>query len=318
VRILVADDDAASRRTLKAMVASLGHDCLVASDGLSAWELLRHGDVDVLLADWSMPGLDGAQLCRRVRAQIRGHYTYLIIVTTAAAGEQVLEGMNAGADDFIVKPVDALDVRACLVAAERVTSLHRELARMRFQLEEMNLELLGRSLTDPLTNLGNRRRMQDELLKVHARAQRSGELYCVAMFDIDYFKLYNDHYGHPAGDDALRQVATCLQRVARAGESVYRYGGEEFLLVMPLGRPEHAVASAERILHAVNLMSLPHVARPVAPAIVTVSAGVACHGPASPGGVEELIERADRALYAAKAAGRNRVRAVVEPVAPGE
>jgi len=297
------------------MASKLGHDCLVASDGSAAWELLQSGDIDVLLTDWMMPGVDGTELCRRVRNEIKDNYTYIVLVTGLADPEQILEGMNSGADDYIVKPVNSLDVQTCLVAAERVTSLHRQVHQVRAQLEEANLELLGRSLTDSLTNLGNRRRMEEDLLKVHARALRSQNSYCVTMFDIDYFKFYNDHYGHPAGDEALRQVAKCLNRVVRSGESVYRYGGEEFLLVMPNCRVDDAIAAAERVLHAVNLISIPHEARPTPPPIITLSAGVACHTPDSDLAIHDLIEHADQALYSAKLSGRNRVRAGV-PIIP--
>jgi diguanylate cyclase (GGDEF)-like protein len=311
VRVLVADDDATSRVLLKAMASKLGHDCLVASDGSSAWELLQRGDIDVLLTDWMMPGVDGTELCRRVRQDLTDSYTYIVIVTGLADPEQILEGMIAGADDYIIKPVNALDVQTCLVAAQRVTMLHRQLSQVRAQLEEANLELLGRSLTDSLTNLGNRRHMEEDMLKVHARSLRSQQSYCVAMFDIDYFKFYNDHYGHPAGDEALRQVAKILSRVVRAGESVYRYGGEEFLLVMPNCTADDAVAAAERVLHSVNLIAIAHEARPTAPMTITLSAGVACHMPDSELTIHDLIERADQALYAAKLSGRNRVRAEV-------
>jgi len=311
VRILVADDDATSRVLLRAMASKLGHDCLVASDGSSAWELLQGGDIDVLLTDWMMPGVDGTELCRRVRHEVRDHYTYIVIVTGLADPEQILEGMSAGADDYMIKPVNPLDVQTCLVAAERVTSLHRQLSQVRAQLEEANLELLGRSLTDSLTNLGNRRRMEEDLLKIHARALRSQNSYCVAMFDIDYFKFYNDHYGHPAGDEALRQVAKCLSRVVRAGEAVYRYGGEEFLLVMPNCESDAAIAAAERVLHNVNLIAIHHDARPTTPPVITLSAGVACHTPDSDFTIHDLIEHADQALYSAKLSGRNRVRAAV-------
>jgi two-component system chemotaxis response regulator CheY len=311
MRILVADDDATSRVLLRAMASKLGHDCLVASDGLSAWELLQRGDIDVLITDWMMPGVDGTELCRRVREELTTGYTYMVIVTALADPDQILEGMSSGADDYIIKPVSALDVQTCLVAAERVTSLHRQLSQVRAQLEEANQELLGRSLTDSLTNLGNRRRMEEDLLKVQARALRSGHSYCVAMFDIDYFKFYNDHYGHPAGDEALRLVAKCLHRVVRAGEAVYRYGGEEFLLVMPHCELDAATAAAERVLHSLKLMAIPHEARPSAPAIITLSAGVAGHAHDSPETIHELIERADQALYAAKLSGRNRVRSEV-------
>ena len=121
MRVLVADDDATSRVLLKAMASKLGHDCLVASDGSSAWELLQRGDIDVLLTDWMMPGVDGTELCRRVRQDLTDSYTYIVIVTGLADPEQILEGMIAGADDYIIKPVNALDVQTCLVAAQRVT-----------------------------------------------------------------------------------------------------------------------------------------------------------------------------------------------------
>ena len=311
MRILVADDDATSRMLLKAIAAKLGHDCLVATDGSSAWELLQRGDIDVLLTDWMMPGVDGTELCRRVRHELDDGYTYVVIVTALNDPEQILEGMSAGADDYLVKPVNPFDVQTRLLAAQRVTSLHRQLHLVRAELEEANLELLGRSLTDSLTNLGNRRRMEEDLLKAHARALRSQNSYCVTMFDIDYFKFYNDRYGHPAGDEALRQVANCLNRVVRTGETVYRYGGEEFLLVMPDCHLQEAVAAAERVLHAVNLLAIPHGARPASPEIITLSAGVAEHQPDSELTIHDLVERADQALYVAKLSGRNRVRAGV-------
>ena len=308
MKVLVADDDATSRVLLKAMASKLGHDVLVASDGESAWKLMLGSDIDVLLTDWMMPGVDGPELCRRVRHEIKDHYTYVVIVTGLADPAQILEGRGAGADDYLVKPVNSLDVQTLFVAAERVTRLHRQLQRVRAQLEEANLELLGRSLTDSLTNLGNRRRMEEDLLRVHARSLRSGRSYSVAMFDIDYFKFYNDHYGHPTGDEALCKVAACLNRVLREGECIYRYGGEEFLLVMPDCGEDDAVAAAERALHAVSILNIPHVARPSAPPVITLSAGVAMHTPESEDTIHELIERADQALYAAKLSGRNRVR----------
>ncbi|NNN07675.1 MAG: diguanylate cyclase [Acidimicrobiaceae bacterium] len=309
MRVLVADDDATSRVLLKAMVSKLGHDCLVASDGASAWELLRNNDIDVLLTEWKLPGMDGTELCRRVRGETTDIYTYVVIVSGLIDAEYVLEGMNAGADDYIVKPFNPLDIQTCLVAARRVTDLHRQLARVREQLEEANLELLGRSLTDSLTGLGNRRHMEEDLFNVHARALRSHYSYCVAMFDIDYFKSYNDRYGHQAGDEALRQVAKCLRRAVRAGENIYRYGGEEFLLVMPNSQVHEAVAAAERLLHAVKILAIAHEARPTPPQIMTLSAGVACHLADSKRTISDVIGHADRALYVAKHSGRNRVRA---------
>lgn len=313
MRVLVADDDATSRLVLKAMATKLGHECLMATDGSSAWDLLSSEGIDVLLTDWMMPGVDGPELCRRVRDELSGRYIYVVLITALGDREQVLEGMSAGADDYLIKPVDPFVVQTRLVAAERVTALHRQLVDVRAQLEQANLELLGRSLTDALTGLGNRRRMEEDLANTHARALRIGRSYGVTLFDIDHFKLYNDHYGHQAGDEVLRQVARCLDRAVRAGESVYRYGGEEFLLLLPDCVDGAAAAAAGRIRQAVNDMAIPHDARPTSPPVVTLSGGVSSWRPRSTMSISEVIQRADEALYEAKSAGRNRVHLAPTP-----
>jgi diguanylate cyclase (GGDEF)-like protein len=197
-------------------------------------------------------------------------------------------------------------VQTRLVAAERVTALHRQVADFRSQLERANLQLLGLSLTDPLTGLGNRRRMEQDLESTHARAMRTGRPYAITMFDIDHFKLYNDHYGHPAGDEALRRVAQCLEYHARAGESVYRYGGEEFLLLLP-DCHEQALEAAVRIGDAITELAIPHETRPFFPRLVTLSGGVATWSPGSALSASELLKLADKALFRTKSTGRNRV-----------
>jgi diguanylate cyclase (GGDEF)-like protein len=310
MRILVADDDATSRILVKTMVSKLGHECLVADEGSSAWELLRSRPIDVLLSDWMMPGVDGPELCRRVRNEDEAddHYVYIVLTTGLDHPEQVLEGMNAGADDYLIKPVDFFGLQTTLVAAERVTGLHAKLARKEAELERLNIELLERSLTDELTGLGNRRRMEQDVEHTHARALRSGRAYGVALFDIDYFKLYNDRCGHIAGDQILRSVAETMDRGSRAGECVYRYGGEEFLLLVPDCRPIDAIyVTAERIRRAVADLAVPHESRPTEPFVVTVSSGVACWTQDAMLSAREVIAQADEALFAAKTAGRNRI-----------
>ena len=248
MRILIADDDPTSRLLLQAIVSKLGHHCLVAEEGWSAWDLLSSGGIDVLLTDWMMPGLNGPELCRRVREQPGDSYVYVVLTTGLDHPEDILEGMGSGADDYLTKPVDSFTVKTRLVAAERVTGLHSTLALTQAELERANLELLEQSRTDELTSLGNRRRMEEDLARIHARAVRVGRTYGVALFDIDHFKCYNDHYGHIAGDEALRRVATYLDLVVRAGECAYRYGGEEFLLLMPDCQPADSIfVTAERI-----------------------------------------------------------------------
>ncbi len=307
MRVLIADDDVTSRLMLEAVVSKLGHECLVAHDGSRAWEVLCSEPIDVLLTDWLMPGIDGPELCRRVRHELNDSYTYVVLVTRIGHPELILEGMGSGADDYLIKPADPFAVQTRMVAAERVTTLHRQLVSVRSQLEHANLELLGQSLTDALTGLGNRRRMEEDLERTHARAQRAGRAYAMALFDIDHFKLYNDHHGHPAGDEALRRVAQCLDKFSRTDETVYRYGGEEFLLLLPDCSVEDAATAARRLRRSVAAMELPHNARPTTPPVVTLSGGVSCWVPGSPLCVADLLQRADDALFQAKAAGRNRV-----------
>ena len=308
MRILVADDDPTSRLVLRAIVTKLGHDCLVAQDGSSAWDILSDQDIDVLLTDWMMPGLDGPDLCRRVRSRPADRYVYIVLTTGLDHPEHILEGMGAGADDYLIKPVDSFAVQTRLIAAERVTGLHGKLAHIQAELERANRELREQSLTDELTGLGNRRRMEEDLSRAHARAARSGRPYGVAIFDIDHFKLYNDHYGHVSGDETLRRVAACIDLAVRAGECAYRYGGEEFLLLIPDGERSDAIRiAAERIREAVSGAAIAHEARPSGPYRVTLSGGVSSWVPGSPVSPREVIEQADEALFRAKSSGRNRI-----------
>jgi two-component system chemotaxis response regulator CheY len=311
MRILIADDDVTSGLVLKAIATKLGHECVIAADGLRAWELLASESFDVLLTDWMMPGVEGPELCRRVREQLGDRYIYIVLITALGDSEQVLEGMSAGADDYLSKPVDPFAVRTRLVAAERVTILHRQVVEIQARLERANVDATRRSLTDPLTELGNRRRMEEDLTKAQARALRANRSYGVALFDVDHFKLYNDHHGHLAGDEVLRQIAQCFDKSVRAGESVYRYGGEEFLLLLPECSVEAAAVAAERLRRAVADTALPHASRPTTPGLVTLSGGVSCWEPGNPSSVTDLLHQADRALFAAKLAGRNCV--VVAP-----
>lgn len=311
MRILIADDDPTSRLLLKTIAARQGYECAQAGDGSTAWRILLHENIEVLLTDWMMPGLNGPELCRRVREEVSNRYVYIVLITGLGERQQILEGMGAGADDYLVKPVDPFSLQTRLIAAERVTGLHRQVAHFRAELERANFELLGQSLTDPLTGLGNRRRMEQDLAKTQAWAQHSGRTYGVCLFDIDHFKLYNDRYGHLAGDEALRTVAACLRRNCRTADQAYRYGGEEFLVVMPDCDIDQAVTLARRAREAVCDLRIPHAERPTEPPFVTLSAGVASWSVETLQTGCDLLARADRALYEAKSKGRNRV--AVEP-----
>jgi diguanylate cyclase (GGDEF)-like protein len=302
VNVLVADDDPTSRLLLRTFVNKLGHECSVCEDGDSAWAYLQETPVDVLLTDWMMPGLDGPELCRRLRANPTAAYTYIILITSVADQSEVRVGIEAGADDYLAKPVDRFQLETRLVTAQRVTNLHRQIKAYREQLELANIDLLGQSRTDPLTGLGNRRLMERDLGVAFATAQRNGTVFSVALFDIDYFKAYNDLYGHPAGDAALIKTAQTIEGSGRSTDRAYRYGGEEFLVLLPQQDQTSALTAAERIRRGVQDFSLPHAAS--THGVITVSGGVACWSETVLS-VKALLDATDQALYRAKAAGRN-------------
>ncbi len=208
MRVLIAEDDAISRMILRRAVEKFGHKCLVAEDGEKAWRLFQDTpEVDVIISDWMMPGIDGPEFCRRVRESNDGWYTFFIFLTALGDREHLLEGMQAGADDYLAKPLDREQPQVRLIAASRVNSLHRQLNEQKAEMEKLNTQLFAASRRDPLTRLGNRLRMQEDLEALSAQAERYGHSYCAMLCDIDFFKPYNDTYGHLAGDEVLKKVA---------------------------------------------------------------------------------------------------------------
>lgn len=318
MRVLIAEDDPPSRLIHRMTVEQLGHECVAAENGNEAWEIFRGSEVDVVLSNWMMPDVDGIELCRRVRNADRAAYTYFILLTALGEKEHLLKGMNAGADDYLTKPLDADELQVRLISASRVTSLHRQLAEktlglqeLNLRLERLNIKLFEQARRDPLTRLANRLQLREDLEMMRGRVERYGHGYSAVLLDIDFFKAYNDRYGHMAGDDVLMKVAGTVAQHCRLGDTAYRYGGEEFLIVLPEQSGESATAAAERMRRAVEELSIPHEAK-TPPGPLTISAGVAALSPEEEKSVEALLREADAALYNAKRSGRNRV-AVHEP-----
>ena len=303
MRIVIAEDDTVSRLVLEAAVTALGHECLTTVDGEDAWQLFQGLDVDVVISDRAMPRMGGIELCRRVRAQDRGAYTYFIFLTALDEKLQILSGMEAGADDYLVKPLDIDELKMRLLVASRVTTLHRQLFKQSAELEELNRRLLQQSRTDALTQVGNRLKLREDLETICERVERYQHSYSVIMCDIDCFKAYNDSQGHLAGDEVLRAVATILANTCRGGDQVYRYGGEEFLVLVPEQSLDNGAAAAERYRSAVEELGIPHIAN-TAKGIVTISAGVASLSPSDIKSVDAWLNEADAALYRAKQSGR--------------
>ncbi|MFJ5954477.1 diguanylate cyclase [Paenarthrobacter sp. NPDC092416] len=298
MKVLIADDDLISRMITKAAVEQSGHECIVATDGDSAWELFKEHSPEAVVTDLMMPGLNGLDLCRNIRASEEDSYTYLILVTSHGSREDVLTGMEAGADDYVTKPLDPFSLHIRLLAAQRITSLHADLARYRSALTEQ-------ARTDPLTKLHNRLKLTEDLAQLHARSDRYSRDYCLAMVDVDNFKSYNDIYGHQAGDAALVSIAATLAGQVRQTDGVYRFGGEEFLMVLREQSAASAHGVLERVRSAVLELKIDHSGDP--DGILSISAGVSAYTDGHRAGTEQLLREADLALYAAKAAGRNRV-----------
>jgi two-component system chemotaxis response regulator CheY len=306
MRVLIAEDDNISRILLQRSLLQHGHEVVVTCDGAEAWSVCQDSTFDVLVTDWMMPEMDGLELVRRVRAQQAAEYTFIIVLTALSARESFLEGMRAGADDYLTKPLDRNALQARLLVAERILGLHREMLAQRRELERLNRMLYETGRVDKLTGVSNRLRMEEDLESIHSRMSRYGHSYCMALVDIDFFKLYNDSLGHGAGDEALRAVAQTLRNQARTGDEVYRYGGEEFLVVLPEQTLDRGGIALERMRGAVEALGIPHPGRGPGE-VVTVSVGLTVMEPHHTRTLAEVCESADRALYQAKKAGRNRV-----------
>jgi two-component system chemotaxis response regulator CheY len=302
VNVVVVDDDPVVRLVLAKAVSSLGHMALAVEDGAGALRLVETRPVDVMVSDWMMPGMNGLELCQKIRAREAIEYVYFMMVTALDDSEHALAGIAAGVDDCLVKPVRPFDLRLRLMVAERVTDLHRRLAERQRGLERSNVEMAATARHDPLTGLGNRLKMSEDLEIFRSRRDRYHEPFGVALFDIDHFKCLNDTAGHLAGDEALRRVADVVRRELREADMAYRYGGEELLVVLPAG-VRRVAAAADRIRKAVEHAAIPHPGRPGPGTVITISVGVA----AAEGEAGAFLLAADSALYKAKSAGRNRM-----------
>jgi two-component system, cell cycle response regulator len=296
IRILIAEDEAVTRVRLRAKATHWGYEVVLAVDGEEAWHILQQPDAPRLaILDWMMPGLDGPEICKRVRAQAQEPYIYVLLLTGKGERESIVLGLEAGADDYLTKPFDHHELEVRLRTGVRITGLQRQLVEAREALRVL-------ALFDALTGLVNRPAVLDTLWRELARAERAGTPLSVVIVDIDHFKRVNDTRGHGGGDVVLREVARRMSSAVRPQDAIGRYGGEEFLLVLPGCDALGAAVVAERLRAAVAATPIPLEGGAIE---VTCSFGVA----AATRGIQSgpLIELADAALYAAKRGGRDRV-----------
>jgi diguanylate cyclase (GGDEF)-like protein len=296
--VLVAEDEVVSRRLLESSLRRWGYDVVMASDGCEAAKILEAPDAPKLaVLDWLMPGIDGTQLCRTIRETEVDTYTYILLLTTKHAKRDVVEGLEAGADDYISKPFDPQELRVRLRTGKRILHLMDQLTAARESLRDL-------AARDPLTSLWNHSAAIEILRNELCRAERQEASIGVVLVDLDHFKAINDRHGHLMGDQVLREAALALNGAIRPYDAAGRLGGEEFLVILPGCDEINAASHAERLRQALERIS---VTSPQGRIAVSASLGVTVVGPETFVDVQTAIHTADRAMYAAKAAGRNRV-----------
>jgi two-component system chemotaxis response regulator CheY len=298
MKVLIVDDDAAYRRLLSTILKSKHHEVVEAADGLGAWDLLKVEPFSFVITDWMMPGIDGLELIRRIRTANFPNYTYIILLTAKNAKEDIVGGLQSGADDYLTKPFDLDELRARIAIGERILDLETRLRRTMEQLQIL-------ATYDSLTGLLNRRALYEAAANECARSRREAKPLSLVMLDLDRFKDINDKFGHLVGDQALRLVTDIITKHKRNYDLIGRWGGEEFLLVLPGTDMREAGLVAERLRSELEATQLD---LPDGTSVqIRASFGVTNINIDDNSTFDKYIAYADRALYRAKNEGRDRV-----------
>jgi len=297
MRILIADDDPVSCSLLDRLLNKWGYEVIAARNGTDAWEVLQADPAPrVALLDWMMPGIDGVEICRRVRARSSQPYVYIMLLTANDKVGNLVEGLESGADDYLTKPFHPQELRARLRVGLRMLDLETNLVEARENLR-------FKASHDALTSIWNRGAIIELLERELSRARREGSSVGILLADIDHFKGINDTRGHLVGDEVLRAVTGRLKGEVRSYDAVGRYGGEEFLILLPGCDNAKLTAKAGQLVKLVERSSIETSAGPV-PA--TISIGGIASGDSPHAELKSLLRAADTALYRAKLSGRNR------------
>lgn len=298
-RILIADDDYNFRNALIDMVSDMGYEVISAKNGLDVWEILLGEDAPrMMILDWIMPGMDGVEICKRLRSRRDDPYIYIILVSIQDQIEKLAEGIYAGADDYLIKPVVPEELEARLLAGKRILDLQTELMSARDALQIQ-------ATHDALTSLWNRKGILDILEREVNRASRSGLPVSVIMADVDGFKFINDTFGHPVGDKVLVEIAARMRDTIRSYDAAGRFGGDEFLMVLPGCETEAAVYLAERIRKELTMSKFPLPEDDIFS--ISISMGIASSAMGIGLEADDLILAADSALLRAKQMGKDRI-----------
>jgi len=294
MEVLIAEDDPISRELLETFLNKWGYDTLVTRDGGEAWEALQNEEPpSLVVSDWMMPNMDGLELCRKIR-QMRGSgYIYFILLTTKGRKEDIVKGLDNGADDYLSKPFNHDELKCRIKIGERIIKLERQI----LQLAD----------TDSLTGVFNRRAFMKRMKLEFQRSRRGNSPFSLILADIDHFKELNDTYGHQVGDLVLQRFTEQLSSATRPYDFVGRYGGEEFVVCLPGTNGIQSGSVAERMCKSIKEMEIELPETSLSNIKMTASFGVASLLMESDESVDSLIKRADEAMYRAKNSGRNRV-----------
>ncbi len=307
MKILVVEDSATLRHAMGGYINAAGHEPIFAHSGEEALQMLENTPVDLIIMDVEMPGLNGFETTRLMREWLGEHWIPIIFVTGKSEEESFAEGIDAGGDDYLIKPVSPMILKAKISALERICI-------MRDQMQALNEELETLSQRDSLTQCYNRRTFHEQAKQFWSQAARTQQPVSLIMLDIDHFKLYNDHYGHPAGDSCLKQVAKALQdSLHRPIDLLARYGGEEFIIFLPDTDLAGARRVGETIRQNLAQLKIRHDASKTNQ-YVTASIGCSTSQVTTGRTLEDLINHADQILYRSKESGRDRL--TVEEFAP--
>ena len=301
--ILLAEDDLISRRLCQKILAREGFAVTTVANGREALELFRQRFFPVVLTDWQMPEMEGPELCRAIREENSDRYVFIVMLTSKGAKDDIISGLEAGADDYITKPAHPAELVARIRTGVRILELERSLKAAVEEIHQM-------SITDSLTGIYNRGYINERLPQEIRRAHRYGRDLSLVLCDIDHFKRVNDTYGHLSGDAVLKSFARCLAgSIRQQVDWLGRYGGEEFLIVLPETHLEGALMLTERIRQTIESTPIQTSGKTID---IASSFGVVCFSPGTRKEVttpEALLQEADNLLYRAKIEGRNRIEA---------
>jgi len=306
MQILIVDDSPTIRAGLRNMLEKMGHAVTDAADGEIALASFKASPPDLVLIDVMMPVMDGYTTARHMRSGSEADWVPIIFLSSGDEDQDLERAIEAGGDDYLVKPSSAVVLGAKIRAMHRLESMRKRLLETTRELAASNRQLEMLSRQDGLTGLANRRYLDAFLATEMRRAGRAGEALSLILLDVDFFKKYNDQYGHPAGDECLKRIAGAMQASCRRpADLAARYGGEEFVLVLPTTNAEGARKVSDILAAAIAHLAIPHAQSTVCP-VVTISQGIATLVPSHESLPELLIQHADEALYRAKEQGRNR------------